>query len=120
MITTKDDMVPVRYKRRLAVLAARWPVGTPVRHETGWTGTVTTDVPGNVHGLGLDAAHVLIGDMPDNVAVCVEAVVNGVPCTAWYRPGVLAPPGTPTPAKPEPAPRQVWPPKQRKRTWRAA
>ena len=41
MITLKDaDGIPVSWRRRLEDLAARYPVGVKVRHESGWTGTV--------------------------------------------------------------------------------
>ncbi|WP_433233913.1 hypothetical protein [Actinomadura nitritigenes] len=121
MITLKDaDSIPVSWRRRLEDLATRYPVGLKVRHEAGWTGVVTPDSLGNVHGLDLDQAHCLTGGrQPRDTAVCVHATVNGIPVTAWYRPEVLTLVGkgapVPAPSRAEGAPR---PP--RSRTRRAA
>lgn len=116
MITMLNrDTIPMSYRRRLEAMAERWPVGAEVRHEAGWTGRVVHDFAGNPHGFGVDAAHGVLGFRPSNVAVCVEATINGHLCTVWYRPDVLAPAG-----QGKPAPRQVWPPRQRQRTRRAA
>lgn len=114
-ITIRDDVVPAVYRRRLIELAARWPVGTEVRHAAGWTGRVADDYPDNPFGLGLDVAHVVLGVRPSNTAVCVEAVINGRPATVFYRPEVLSPAGDAAPA-----PKQVWPRRRQRTTRRAA
>lgn len=108
IITMQDlDTVPVSLRRRLEELAQRWPAGLHVRHSAGWTGQVTADVPGNVHGglTGGSDVHCLTGTRSEDSAVCVTwTTVDGVPATAWYRPAVLAPVGKAAPAAPKPAP----------------
>lgn len=121
IVTMADrDTIPVSWRRRLEDLAQRWPAGLHVRHISGWTGRVVADHPGNVHGdlTGGADAHCLTGTRPSDAAVCVEAVLNGITCTAWYRPAVLAPAGKGAGA-PKPLPK---PPvaRERKRTRRAA
>lgn len=112
------DTVPLSLRRRLEDLAQRWPAGLHVRHEAGWTGRVVADRPGNPHGglTGGSDVHCLTGTRQADAAVCVEAVINGVPCTAWYRPAVLTPVGKAAPAaRPKPSG-----PRQRQRTRRSA
>ncbi|TDB86450.1 hypothetical protein E1264_17785 [Actinomadura sp. KC216] len=100
------DTIPARLRRTLDDLADRWPVGMTVRHRNGWTGQVVPDFAGNVHGLDLPgAAHCLTGEGPGDVAVCVEATINGHVATVWYRPSVLSLSGKSRPA-PKPSARQ--------------
>lgn len=110
MITLKDaDGIPVSWRRRLEDLAARYPVGVKVRHESGWTGTVAADHPGNIHGLDLAAAHgIAMAPLGRDGVVCVHAVIQGYPVTSWYRPEVLTLVGKGAPA-PRPAPRPASP-----------
>lgn len=111
---THRERIPVSLRRRLDAVAEKWPVGTAVRHEAGWTGQVVPDFAGNPSGLGLPGqAHCLV--TTSTAAVCVEATINGHITTVWYRPEVLTLAG-----KDAPTPRQVWPPRSRQRVRRAA
>jgi hypothetical protein len=74
-----------------AALADRWPVGTTVRHESGWTGEVVEadapDFPTLIHFRG----YAVLGWQGGKPiwALAVEWQVDGRPAVAWYRPRVL-------------------------------
>jgi hypothetical protein len=72
-------------------LADRWPVGTQVRHEAGWTGRVVEadapDFPALIHF----RAYAVLGWQAGKPiwAVAVEWTVDRRPAVAWFRPHVL-------------------------------
>lgn len=103
MITT-ENMATEAERKALVQLAAKFPHGAAVRHESGTTGTIADDYPGNRHGMGLDTAHALIGDV---MAVCVQMSIGVHPITVWYNPAALTV-------------MQAAAPRQRQRTRRAA
>lgn len=55
--------LPPDVRARLTDLAARYPAGTRVRHEAGWTARVVADDSGEHPGVALSAApaHVVAG-----------------------------------------------------------
>lgn len=105
MITFRNrELAPPPLRRSLDDLAAAMPVGTAVRHRSGWTGVVAIDEnasPGWPYDLtGGPDAHALT---PSGIGVvCVTAQIGDVPVTAWYRASALTP-YTPAPAAGRPA-----------------
>lgn len=85
------DWLAAGARRALDRLSQAWPVGTRVRHVSGWVGMVAPDEPGN--RLGLDVgpyAHALTGlDHRAHGAVCVAWRCEGRTELAFYRPAVL-------------------------------
>lgn len=113
MITLRNvELAPRRVRHQLADLTEAWPVGALVRHEAGWTGTVTLDEgasPGWPYDVTGDPdAHALT---PSGVPiVCVTGSWNGQPpVTAWYVTRVLRRVTAPSSLRPagsaRPAPR---------------
>lgn len=103
--------------RRLADLAALYPVGRAVQHaETGWRGTITPDHPSNIPGTW-EPARPWVALVGSGATVCVAFDHDGRRWLAWMRTSVLVAPGrtvhrpAPVRARPEPAP-----PRDRQRT----
>lgn len=69
--------------RELAVYAAMLPVGTAVRHISGWTGIVREDNADHVPGihLGEPTAHCLANEEGSSVLVCIS--VNNASRLPW-------------------------------------
>lgn len=84
---TPQNMATEAERKALVQLAARFPHGAVVRHETGTVGTVADDYPRNRHGMGLDVAHAVIAG--GVMGVCVQMTIDGHQVTCWYDPAVL-------------------------------
>lgn len=93
MITAKTaHRYPAYAREALDRLSERWPVGTSVRHVTGWVGEVVADNPGNPLTItGGEDAHCLLTTSGSG-AVCVRWMCEGREATAWFRPVVLSRP----------------------------